>query len=89
VVWCGTGLVAFSSGLRGRLHSSIQDLADRLAEQQLSEGLYPDLEQECDEIDREVQRLTELHQMVNDFRGQLARSQVSLGSLRISGQPDS
>jgi GTPase SAR1 family protein len=89
VVWCGTGLVAFSSGLRGRLHSSIQDLADRLAEQQLSEGLYPDLEQECDEIDREVQRLTELRQMVNDFRGQLARSQVSLGSLRISGQPDS
>lgn len=82
LVWCGLGLFIFAAGLRRRLQSAIQDLADRLAEGQLAEGLFPQLEQQCEQVQRDAQRLQSLQASVAGFRRHLSDSELPLGALR-------
>lgn len=82
LVWCGLGLFIFAAGLRRRLQSAIQDLADRLAEGQLAEGLFPQLEQQCEQVQRDAQRLQSLQESVAGFRRHLSDSELPLGALR-------
>ncbi len=81
LVWCGLGLFIFAAGLRRRLQSAIQDLADRLAEGQLAEGLFPQLEQQCEQVQRDAQRLQSLQASVAGFRRHLSDSELPLGAL--------
>lgn len=82
LVWCGLGLFFFAAGLRRRLQSAIQDLADRLAEGQLAEGLFPQLEQQCEQVQRDAQRLQSLQESVAGLRRHLSDSELPLGALR-------
>jgi len=86
LLWSGVLLMAFTRRLRRGLNQQIEELALELAQQRLSQGLFPALEQTCRDIESRRNRLEALAENTRAVRGQVARS-PALGS-QLSPVPE-
>jgi hypothetical protein len=68
--------------LQGGLSVRIRKLAEQLAAQRLSEGLFPGIEEECRRIEREDLALRELTERAEYFRRRLAENGNLPGGMR-------
>jgi hypothetical protein len=80
--WSGVLLLLFVWRLQSGLSVRIRKLAEQLAAQRLSEGLFPGLEEECRRIEREDLALRELTDRAEYFRRRLAESGNLPGGMR-------
>lgn len=80
LVWSGLLVLGFVWRLRRGLTSRIRELARTMAEQKLTQGLFPHLESICSAIVEDQRQLHALRERAGRFRRDLARSTSFLGS---------
>lgn len=72
VLWSGVLVMFFTRRLRRGLNSQIQTLAQDMAETRVSQGLFPQLETACQQLERDRQRLDTLAEQTTKFRSDIA-----------------
>ncbi len=82
VIWSGLLVYVFTAGLRRSLQRHLRELAERMAGTTLMHGLFPSLEDACEQIDEDSQRVSALLEEVKAFRRRLAAGLPSLGGRR-------
>ena len=81
VLWSVILVMCFSRRLKRGLQSEITTMANEMAEQKLTSGLFPDLERALESVHRDRRRLDEMSLSCQQLRGDLATS-PDLGSPR-------
>jgi hypothetical protein len=81
VLWSVILVMSFCRRLKRGLASEIAAMADDMAEQKLTGGLFPDLEAAIDDVHRDRRRLDEMSASCDRLRGDVASSS-DLGSPR-------
>lgn len=79
VLWSGLLVMAFTWRLRRGLQARVQALADDLAANRTSTGLFPALERACVTVDRDIREIRHLLDLTTDFRNRLADPANQLG----------
>ncbi len=82
VVWSSVVVLMLTQRLKRGLTDHIGQLAQRMADTQFPEGLFPGLERVCQEILREDRSLQDLSERTERFRRRLADSTPFLGVRR-------
>jgi hypothetical protein len=82
VLWSGFLVLSFTWQLRRGLSARIHALAQTMVDCRISEGLFPALEQTCDQIHGDNRVLMDLLERTSDFRRRLADATSFLGSQR-------
>jgi len=80
--WSGVLLLLFVRRLQSGLGVRVRKLAEQLAVQRFSEGLFPGIEEECRRIEREDLALRELTDRAEFFRRRLAEHGSLPGGIR-------
>jgi hypothetical protein len=81
VLWSVILVMSFCRRLKRGLNSEISTMADEMAQQKLTGGLFPDLESAIDDVHRDRRRLEEMSSTCQQLRGDVATSS-DLGSPR-------
>lgn len=81
VLWSVILVMSFCRRLKRGLNSEISAMADEMAQEKLTGGLFPDLEAAIDDVHRDRRRLDEMCSTCHQLRGDIATSQ-DLGSPR-------
>ncbi len=79
LLWSGLLVMMFTRKLRRGLKRKIDELADELAQSRLSPGLFPHLEQACQELERQRNKFDAISSTTIELRSQLAAT-PGLGS---------
>lgn len=82
LAWSGVLVLGFVWGLRRGLTTRIRDFARSMADQQLTQGLFPALETACDDVFADERRLHAILERATRFRRDLASATSFLGSRR-------
>ena len=75
VFWAGAFVMSYTLRLRRGLTKRIEDMARQLAKLNAAAGLFPDLEQHCNEFRRHRDRLDQFLATVDSIRQQYAEGQ--------------
>lgn len=86
VLWSGFLVMTFTYRLRGGLRVEIDALAQDLALNRISEGLFPELETACRDIHAQRDRLEAIAATTTSLRSQIAIT-PSLGSISAGSVP--
>lgn len=78
-LWSGLLVMAFTRRLRKGLKREIDDMARSMASGRLAHGLYPALEQACEDFETDIRQLEAIAATATDIRQELATSSL-LGS---------
>ena len=81
LLWSVILVMSFSRRLKRGLKSEINAMADEMAEQKLTGGLFPDLEAAIDRVRQDRRRLEQMDETCRSLRGDVATSS-DLGSPR-------
>lgn len=81
VLWSVILVMSFCRRLKRGLNSEISTMADEMAQQKLTGGLFPDLEAAIEDVHRDRRRLDEMSSTCHQLRGDIATS-PDLGSPR-------
>ncbi|MGZ0173194.1 MAG: hypothetical protein ACKVHE_27000 [Planctomycetales bacterium] len=81
VLWSVILVMSFCRRLKRGLNSEVSTMADEMAQQKLTGGLFPDLESAIDDVHRDRRRLEEMSSTCQQLRGDVATSS-DLGSPR-------
>ena len=81
LLWSVILVMSFSRRLKRGLQSEINAMADEMAEQKLTGGLFPELEAAIEDVHRDRRRLDEMSATCQQLRGDVATS-PDLGSPR-------
>lgn len=74
VLWSGLLVMLFTRRLRRGLRQKIDEMAQELAENRISQGLFPQLERTCRELERNGRRLESIAEATAELRRELAAS---------------
>ena len=85
-LWTGLLVILFTRRLRRGLDRRIDELAADLIERQLGDGLYPELQQVCEQSRMRRERLEQLIERTDDLRRSLAAPAL-LGTPRPGQSP--
>jgi hypothetical protein len=80
-LWSVLLVMSFCRRLKHGLTNEIATMANEMAEQKLTGGLFPDLERALESVHRDQRRLEEMHAVCQQLRGDVATS-PDLGSPR-------
>ena len=83
-LWSGVLVMFFTRRLRRGLNSQIQTLAQDMAETRVSQGLFPQLETACQQLERDRQRLEFLAENTTQFRRDISHVAPLGGQVRGS-----
>src|SRR5690606_14977475 len=72
LLWTGLLVILFTRRLRRGLEKQIDNLAAELVERKLAGGLFPELQQLCDETARQRDRLEQLGERAEELRREIA-----------------
>lgn len=87
LLWSGLLVMLFTRRLRRGLRREVDELAREMAEHQMSQGLFPELELACRDFEFETTRLRQCAETADNLRTQIAGS-VPLGSVAAAPETE-
>ena len=87
ILWSGLLVMTFTQRLRRGLKQRIRAWAEERAQKRLAEGLFPQLERTCSEIELQRKRLEDLAGVTAELRERMASSSALGSQLNPAGEP--